>query len=116
MTSRRPSADAGHPAPRRPGSPAGHGPASEDGAVFTERIDGRLGAIRAHGHLTVRAADMVRGTVEALRRSGHDTVLLDLREVRRADDDGLRALRSLQENVRSTGGRLTLANAPAAQA
>lgn len=84
----------------------------DDQAAFTERIDGRLGAIHAQGHLDVRAADMVRGTVEALRRSGHDAVVVDLRGLSAADADGLHALHSLQDSIRDDGGRLTLVNAP----
>ncbi|NEK84963.1 STAS domain-containing protein [Blastococcus saxobsidens] len=83
-----------------------------DGDSFTETIDGRLGSIRAEGHLTGRAADMVRGTVEVLRRSGHDRVVVDLREVRQVDDDGLRALRTLADGIRDDGGRLTLLHPP----
>ena len=106
---------AGHPwhlAPRHPGVAAGGVPHVAEQAAFTERIDGRLGAIHAQGHLTVQAADMVRGTVEALRRSGHDAVVVDLRQVSAADEDGLHALHSLEDSVRDDGGRLTLVDAP----
>ena len=107
-----------HPAPPDPWHlvPRHPGPASgglrRDPAPFTERIDGRLGTIRAEGHLTARAADMVRGTVEALQRSGHYAVVVDLREVSAADEDALHALHSLEDSIRDDGGRLTLVNAP----
>lgn len=83
------------------------------GASFTETVDGRRGAISARGHLTTRAADMVRGTVEVLRRSGHVSVVVDLTGVRRVDDDGLRALHALADGIREGGGRLTLVQPPA---
>ena len=94
---------------------SGTGPVARparDGASFTETIDGRLGSIKARGHLTTRAADMVSGTVEVLRRSGHDRVVLDLAGVQQADDDGLRALHDLADGIREDGGRLTLLHPP----
>lgn len=99
-------------APRHPGAASGGLAHVDDRAAFTERVDGRLEAIHAQGHLTVRAADMVRGTVEALRRSGHDAVVVDPREVSAADEEGLHALHSLEYSGRDDGGRLTLVNAP----
>lgn len=89
-------------------------PAS-DAASFTETVDGRLGAISAQGHLTTRAADMVRGTVEVLRRGGHDRVVVDLTGVQQADDDGLRALHALAAGIRADGGRLMLLHPPRPQ-
>ncbi|CCG03834.1 STAS domain-containing protein [Blastococcus saxobsidens] len=112
MSPYRAIGDPWHLASRHPEAAPGGLPPVDDQAAFTERIDGRLGAIHAQGHLTVRAADMVRGTVEALRRSGHDTVVVDLQEVSAADEDGLHALRSLELSIRDDGGRLTLVNAP----
>ena len=110
MSARPASARPWHPAPRRPGRPADAGLLDDD-QTFTARIDSRSGAIRAQGHLTARAADMVGGTVEVLRRSGHGTVVVDLREVSALDDDGLRALESLERGLREDGGRLTLLRA-----
>ncbi|RZU31932.1 STAS domain-containing protein [Blastococcus saxobsidens] len=89
-----------------------HPRSTPDRDSFTETIDGRLGAISAQGHLTTRAADMVRGTVEVLRRSGHDRVVVDLQGVERADDDGLRALHALADGIRADGGRLMLLHPP----
>ena len=83
-----------------------------DGSPFTEEIDGRSGTIRAHGHLDVRAADMLDGAVEALQGSGHARILLDLGGVRVADDAGLRALRSVKDRVTEAGGHLTLLHQP----
>ena len=95
-----------NPGPRPAPRPA------SDSASFTETIDGRLGAISAQGHLTTSAADMVRGTVEVLRRSGHDRVVVDLKGVQQADDDGLRVLHALADGIRADGGRLTLLHPP----
>lgn len=83
-----------------------------DGVPFTEVIDGRSGTIRAHGHLDVRAADMLGGAVEALQGSGHVRILLDLGGVQAADAAGLRAIRSLEETVSAAGGRLRVLHRP----
>lgn len=83
-----------------------------DGVPFTEVIDGRAGRIRAHGHLDVRAADMLDGAVTALQGSGHARILLDLEGVRAADDAGLNALRSVKDRVTEAGGQLILLHQP----
>ena len=110
MSARPASARPWHLTPGRPGSPAG-GSLLDDAQTFTARIDGRTGAVRAQGHLTARAADMVRGTVEALQRSGHGNVVVDLREVSAVEADGLRVLDSLERSMQQEGGRLTLLHA-----
>jgi hypothetical protein len=53
-----PTADRGGPAAVRAAGP------------FTETVDGAQGVIAAHGHLTPRGADLIRGTadVEELRQ------------------------------------------------
>ena len=99
-----------HLVPRHPGPAAGKSLLDAE-QTFTARIDGRSGAVRAEGHLTVRAADMVCGTVEALRRSGHGDVVVDLREVSAVDAGGLRVLESLERSLRDEGDRLTLLHA-----
>ena len=103
---RGPSQQAGD---RAPGSAAG---AASDSS-FTEVIDSRLGSVRARGHLTPQAADMLHGTVEALRRSGHDRILLDLGGVQAVSDAGLHAIRSLQDRIDAAGGHLTVLGADA---
>lgn len=77
-------------------------------AELTEVVDGRIGAIRAHGCLTGAGADLLRGSVAALHRLGHARVTLDLRGLETIDADGLRALHLLQREVREDGGELVL--------
>lgn len=90
----------------RPGSP-------EPGEVpFSEVVDARLGSIIARGHLTRQGADMLGGTVEALQRSGHRRIVVDLGGVRDADDAGLHAVRCLQDRISAAGGRLLLLHPP----
>lgn len=81
-------------------------------ADFTEIVNTRTGSIRARGHLTVQAADLLSGAVQALHGVGHTRVLLDLRGVEAADDAGLLLLRELQTAVNAGGGTLVLLNAP----
>ncbi|WP_396349638.1 STAS domain-containing protein [Geodermatophilus sp. DSM 44513] len=64
--------------------------------------------MRARGHLTVQAADLLSGAVLALREGGHRRVLLDLEGLQGADDAGLRLLQHLQTLMRSGGGRLVV--------
>src|SRR5437868_13834021 len=47
--------------------------------VLSETVDLRTGLIRARGHLTAQAADLLRGTADSLRGRGHARVVLDLR-------------------------------------
>jgi len=91
------------PAPR----PAG-------GPLLTEVVDGRSGRVRVSGHLTPQGADLLRGTVEGLRRQGHSTVVLDLADVQAADDVGLHVLSSLRTSMADAGDQLLVRNAPAA--
>jgi len=79
---------------------------------MTEVVDSRRGSVRASGHLTVQAADLLRGTVECLRRDGHARVQLDLHEVRAVDFAGLHVLRDLERTVAADGGELLLLAAP----
>ncbi|MGY1608439.1 MULTISPECIES: hypothetical protein [unclassified Geodermatophilus] len=78
-------------------------------ASFTEAIDRRTGRIRAHGRLDGRAADMLRGTVDALRQGGCAGVVLDLGGVP-ADAVAVDAVRSLEEHVAAEGGHVALVN------
>ena len=82
------------------------------GPSFTEANDRRNGCIRASGRLDTRAADMVSGTVAALRAGGWTRIVLDLGGVQAADDAGLHAVRSLEAEVAAAGGRMTLLNWP----
>jgi anti-anti-sigma regulatory factor len=56
----------------------------------------------------VQGADLLRGTVENLRRRGHERVLLDLAEVRAVHRAGMRVLRELARTVAADGGELLL--------
>jgi anti-anti-sigma regulatory factor len=75
---------------------------------MTEVVDARKGSVRVIGHLTVQGADLLRGTVDCLRRRGHARVVLDLEEVRAVDFAGLHVLRDLERTVATGGGELLL--------
>jgi anti-anti-sigma regulatory factor len=82
------------------------------GTLLTETVNLRTGHIRARGHLTSLGADLLRGTADSLRDSGHLRVVLDLREVQDADDAGLDILCSLRRSFTDAGGQLLIRNAP----
>ena len=75
---------------------------------MTAIVDSHRGAVRVSGHLTLQGADLLRGTVEQLRRGGHARVVLDLRDVRAADDAGLHVLCEVQRALAADGGQLLL--------
>jgi anti-anti-sigma regulatory factor len=77
-----------------------------DRPSLTETVNIRTGAIRVTGHLTVQGADLLRGTVESLRRSGHTRVVLDLRGLEAADDAGVQVLVDVDRSLAEDGGRL----------
>jgi anti-anti-sigma regulatory factor len=81
-------------------------------STLTEIVDARLGSVRASGHLTSQGADLLRGTVEQLRRSGHTRVLIDLQDVQAADAAGLHVLRELRRSLAADGGELLVRTAP----
>lgn len=85
---------------------------STDRTQRTEVVVSRVGAVRVNGYLTSQGADLVRGTVETLRRTGSPIVVVDLAGVRAADDAGLDALRRFRENLSGQGTRLLLQNLP----
>jgi anti-anti-sigma regulatory factor len=76
--------------------------------VLSEVVDRRAGLITVSGHLTSSGADLVRGTADQLRRAGHARVVLDLRGVGAADDDGLAVLHQLHRDFRVDGGELLI--------
>lgn len=80
---------------------------------FTEVVDSRAGVIRARGHLTVQAADLLSGAVLALHGGGHSRVLLDLQGLQGAEDAGLLMLQHLQTTVSAEGGKLVVLHPPA---
>ncbi|MGY1822000.1 STAS domain-containing protein [Geodermatophilus sp. SYSU D00079] len=76
--------------------------------ALTEVVDRDAGLIRASGHLTSLGADLLRGTADGLRDSGHARVVLDLRGVRAADAGGLDILRELRQEFAADGGELVV--------
>jgi len=80
--------------------------------TLTEVVDGRTGRVQVSGHLTPQGADLLRGTVEGLRRQGHSTVVLDLADVQAADDVGLHVLSTLRTSMADSGDRLLVQNPP----
>ena len=86
---------------------------SQGTSSFTEVVDLRAGVVRAAGHLTVQAADLLHGAVLTLCQRGHSRVLLDLAGVDGAEDAGLLALRQLESTVSEGGGRLVVLHPPA---
>jgi anti-anti-sigma regulatory factor len=91
-------------------------PRSPGRTAMSEVVDPRRGSVRVSGDLTVQGADLLRGTVESLRRSGHDVVLIDLGDVRTADSAGLRDLHALERAVAADGGELLVVEPPAVPA
>jgi anti-anti-sigma regulatory factor len=85
------------PLPLRGGSPP-----------FAEVVDCTRAVIRARGCLTVQSADLLRGTVEALRRSRHDRITLDLTALAVADQDALDLLQDLAAELAGRDVRLVL--------
>ena len=64
------------------------------------------GIVAASGYLTPQGADLVRGTADSLRGSGHSRVVVDLSDVRSADDAGLDILHQLRRDFAADGGEL----------
>ncbi|MGY1661103.1 STAS domain-containing protein [Geodermatophilus sp. SYSU D00705] len=76
--------------------------------TLSEVVDRDAGLIRASGHLTSLGADLLRGTADGLRGSGHARVVLDLRGVRAADAGGLDILREMRQEFAADGGELVV--------
>lgn len=81
-------------------------------AQLTETVDPRTGLIRASGHLTRQGADLLSGTADTLRDSGHASVVLDLQDVQAVDDAGLDVLRTLRRSFAASGDELLIRHAP----
>ena len=84
----------------------------ETQALMTETVDGRRGVIRVHGHLSVQGADLLRGTVEGLARSGRGRVLLDLQEVTGVDRPARDLLGALQVRLAAVGTVVRIVELP----
>jgi anti-anti-sigma regulatory factor len=80
--------------------------------ALSEVIDGAHGTVTASGQLTSLGADLLRGTVEGLRRLGHSTVVIDMADVQAADPAGLSILDQLSTTMASAGDQLLLLHVP----
>jgi anti-anti-sigma regulatory factor len=83
-----------------------------DQADLSEVVDARTGMIRASGRLTEQGADLLCGTADSLRGTGHTRVVLDLTDVREADTAGLDILDRLRSSFRADGDLLLITHAP----
>jgi ABC-type transporter Mla MlaB component len=92
-------------------APRPHDPGSR---LLTERVDRSSGRIRASGYLTSQGADLLSGTADSLRGNGHMRVVIDLQDVRSADDAGLDILQTLRTEFAASGGELLLEHPPQA--
>lgn len=86
------------------------------GLALSEVVDASAGLIRASGHLSAQGADLLSGTADSLRGTGHSRVVLDLRDVRTADLAALDILDGLSRSFTADGDRLLIRNAPGATA
>lgn len=87
-------------------------PSAAETAALSETVDLRRGHIHASGRLTRAGADLLRGTADSLRVSGHSHVVLDLRDIRGADAAGLAILDHLQRRFAASGDSLLIRHAP----
>jgi anti-anti-sigma regulatory factor len=87
-------------------------PRREPAPAFGQVIDTR-GRVKARGDLTGRTADLLRGTVEALRRGGLSGFVIDLRGLHSADEAGLRSVEATRAAIEADGGRVTVLAPPA---
>jgi ABC-type transporter Mla MlaB component len=87
-------------------------PSAAGTAALSETVDMRRGHIRASGHLTRQGADLLWGTADSLRVSGHSHVVLDLRDVWGADAAGLAILHHLRRRFAASGDSLLIRHAP----
>jgi hypothetical protein len=78
------------------------------GGHFDETLDWDSATIQARGHLTAQGADLIRGAVEVLRRSGRHRITVDLCAVGAADDEALAAVHSLARGLRAHRGELVV--------
>lgn len=81
---------------------------------LSEVVDVRTGLIRARGRLTEQGADLLSGTADSLRGTGHTRVVLDLSGVHEADSAGLDILDRLESSFRADGDVLLITHPPVA--
>jgi len=79
-----------------------------DDRSFAEVVDCLRASVTFQGNLTDQGADLITGTVEALRRSGHTRITVDLRGVRYFERDALESLQTLCAELESQHIRLIL--------
>lgn len=79
-----------------------------DSAMFTATIDQERGSIRTRGRLDDSGADLLYGTVVALRRRGHRVVRVLVPPAALHDAEAHRLLDGLARQVSSAGVRLTV--------
>ena len=87
---------------------SGRDAATPASAVFTATIDQARGAIRTRGRLDSSGADLLYGTVVALRRRGHRQVKLLVPPAALEDAEGRRLLAGLARQASSNGVLLTV--------
>jgi anti-anti-sigma regulatory factor len=82
--------------------------------LFTARIDRERATIRARGRLDAVSADLLRGTVESLRRDGHAAITLDLDGITAAvpGQDGADVLTDMVEELTAVGTRIVVRRKP----
>lgn len=80
--------------------------------TLTQSVAPRTGVITVHGTVCAAGARLVSDTVEALRREGHQRVVLHLAGADRIDDDGLAVLHSCRSRVQAGGGALHIFGEP----
>jgi len=83
------------------------------GPALSEVVDGVAGKVTVTGQLTPQGADLLRGTVEGLRRLGHSTVVVDLAALEVDGAVGVDALHDLTTSLATAGTRLLLQHVPA---
>jgi anti-anti-sigma regulatory factor len=82
------------------------------GPALSEVVDGVAGKVTVTGQLTPQGADLLRGTVEGLRRLGHSTVVVDLAALEVDGAGEVHALSDLTASMAATGTRLLLQHVP----
>jgi hypothetical protein len=74
----------------------------------TETVDEQHAVIRVHGTVGSLGADLLRGTIEALRLRGHRAITLVLTEATSVADDASAVLTEVADNLAGAGARLII--------
>jgi anti-anti-sigma regulatory factor len=96
--------------PRDPGPLTDRRPvdAPPQAPSFTASLDQRHGVVRTRGHLDALAVDLLRGSIVALQRQGHQQVTVRLEPLTTADDAAREALARLADTLAAEGVRLVV--------